>query len=108
MSRRTFRQGTLEIVAGWDRRSQHYFLDMYDESRPGTDQDTSMYCSMNERPCVVEEFSLEQILTVLRHFEIEPPDGWVDALDDDAVRNVGDVEMSYLKVTEKEPPNATP
>jgi hypothetical protein len=97
MSRRTFWQGPYEIVAGWDRPLQHFFLDVYDHTTPVREDEDEvlLYSSLYEPPGVYERYTLEQIKATLRTHRITPPPTFYDDLQDDAQANIGNLTVTY-------------
>jgi hypothetical protein len=89
MSWRSFGNETYEVMTGWDRSRQYYFLDIYQRDRP----ETAIFSHLDlPNPSM----TLEQIADTLRSYGITaPPTLFADLHQDEVFDRGGDFDVHY-------------
>ncbi|MDL2342861.1 hypothetical protein QOL99_01730 [Deinococcus sp. MIMF12] len=85
----------LLVDAGWDRPLGHHYLNIERENAP-EEEDALLYSSLYDRTLFSPErgrlmagLTTEELAAKLTEHGIRPPDGFLQALEDDARKNVG-------------------
>ena len=93
MSQRYFKNERYEVLVGWDRPLQYFFMVIQDETVPEDNDDSMVYSNQNdpEGPGL----SFDRIHAVLHQFQITPPlTLWRD-LQKDKQDDVGNLVVRY-------------
>lgn len=85
----------LLVDAGWDRPLGHHYLNIEREDAP-QEEHALLYSSLYDRTLFAPErgrlmagLTVEELAAKLTAHGITPPDGFLEALEDDARNNVG-------------------
>lgn len=86
---------TLQVDVGWDRPCQHFYLNIEDAQAP-EDQEPLLYAPLYDdrtygegRGVLRGGLDVDEVRERLAEFGITPPDGLLEALNNDARLNVG-------------------
>ncbi|MDC5711130.1 hypothetical protein [Vibrio europaeus] len=88
MSQHTFKSNGLDVLCGWDRPLQGYFLVIESEN-----QDEPLYSNLYEQNSHPECF--DSYLSVLNRFGLVCPYGLLSRLEEDKVNNVGNESTEW-------------
>ena len=82
MSQHLFKVSSQQVLCGWDRPLQGYFLVIEHD-----DHDSPVYSNLYEANPHPDSF--DEFLVVLARFGLNVPDGLIEALMQDKINNVG-------------------
>ena len=104
MSRRSFdyahpRYGPLQVVAGWDRPLQHFFITL-EHYRPLCESERYLFDNLDSSTWplpgpYIERLLIGDIRGILEHFRIPIPLNFIVDLLDDAQFDVGSYDQQY-------------
>lgn len=100
MTRHFITHPQYQIVAGWDRPCQHYFLNVYDPSKE-EEEAHLVYISMYDRALINRPYplqfglSLSELEAKMRELDLPIPDGLLHALEEDELLNQGNKDTTW-------------
>jgi len=94
----TYKNRPVEVVMGWDRPTQEYFLWIEYSDLHEDEEEEFLWHSMDCHVAFPEEIAF--ILRVLTDFKIQVPSAMIRAVEEDCLQNVGNKEVIYAQPVE--------
>lgn len=80
--------GFYAVLMGWDRPLQYYFMTVYKNQN----DDTPFFSNLDIEP---EHYSMQYYEAVLAQHKLSLPQGYLDSVTMDGVRNLGNKEVTH-------------
>ncbi len=92
MSQHIFTTESYEILCGWDRPLQGFFLvveKVTEDGKEPTDEDEYVYSNLDEPFYLAHPKQFDHFVKILNRLSIDIPSGLIQALEADKINNTG-------------------